>query len=113
MKRRLKNNRGMTLIEVIIAMALLGIFTLMLLTVYSSVAATISGTRRRVVENYEIQAVLERSAAEDTADAYLASYTMTIDFTSGTGEVNMVVPGQTIEADAYSGDGRFTLFLPD
>ena len=105
-----RNNKGMTLIEVIIAMAFFAILALALITVYTSVIHVVGQTRQRVDDNYESQMEIEKAIVNITNSAVsiITNESMTITFTDSPFEI--VVDGKTV---GHGEDDRFKIFIPN
>lgn len=101
--KRSDNNKGMTLIEVIIAMAVLSIVVLIMLTVYSSVMTVMGGSRQQTDANYQDQAQVEATIAGGTSTT---SSALTFTFTGGGSTVDVTVDGEIVN------EGEITVFIP-
>lgn len=105
--RKIKNKKGMTLIEVIIAMAIFSIFVIIIITVYTSVITAVGRTRQQVIVNYESQIELEKAISEVEI---IVGDTNTMIFNFDLDIINMgpiSVTGKIVE------NGKFKVFVPD
>ena len=102
MKKK-NNHKGMTLIEIIIAMAVLTIIALIMLAVYTSVATIVGNSRRQTIDNYSDQATVEEAIAEGV-DSGTAEIQFV--FTDGTDNVTVTINGQVIN------EGEIDIFIP-
>ncbi len=101
--KRLNNRKGLSLIEVIIAMAVFTIIVFIMLAVYGSVATVIGGSRQQSIDNYADQAAVEEAIAEGVSTG---AVDMDFIFTDGTDNVTVTVNGQVIN------EGEITVFIP-
>ncbi len=107
MKKR-RQNKGFTLIEVVIALGIFSIMMVGILTVYSGVFQHLGNSRRQAVENYESQMELEKAASKVvTSTAVETATTLTITFGEPGDERTIDVPGKVYE------HGEFQIFVPD
>ncbi|OPL08117.1 MAG: hypothetical protein AVO33_01990 [delta proteobacterium ML8_F1] len=102
------NNKGFTLIEVVVALGIFSIMMVGILTVYSGVFQQLGNSRRQAVANYESQQELEKAASQVvTSTATDTAHSMTITFGEPGDERILDVPGKLYE------HGEFTNFVPD
>lgn len=103
-----KNAIGMTLIELIIAIALLGIITVAFINVFSFGYISIINAGKNTEAGYTAQKNLENEIINDTS---VANQTMIISFPGG---VNVQVNGTAIEEEITEGQStiKVNTFIP-
>lgn len=99
------DRRGLSLIEVVVSAALLGIVSLLLATAITSTFAAVSLTRQR--NNDTLTAANEVESKHAASSAGSNSGTMTVSFS----DVTCNVPGSYV--DATSGNVTFKEFVPN
>jgi prepilin-type N-terminal cleavage/methylation domain-containing protein len=104
--RKIDNRKGLSLIEVIIAMAIFTIIAIIMLAVYSSVFTVVGNSRQQSIDNYSDQATVEENLAEGV--------------TTGTTNIQFVFSYQAGTADdvtinvngEVANEGEISAFIP-
>jgi len=99
---------GMTLIEVIISMAILGILSVVFLTIFTSGYIGVSSAGKRTEVGYEAQKAIEELIISGDTE----TETITIFFQDGP---TLVVDGNKIEKEINNGEHsiNITTFIPN
>lgn len=93
------NDKGMTLIEVMVSIAILGILAVAFLPMFSTGIRFLVMNGKKIEEMYENQEAIEQKVAQGAA----------VDTT----KMTIVFPGKTIEVNGENiADGSFNLFIP-
>ena len=104
MKKNCNNNKGFTLIEVLVSMAIIGLMAIAFLPLFTDGFRWIYSAGHRSSDNHDFQADIEREITEEIAES---SSTFLVTFSDGSNTVDISVAG------GVSTKGSYTVFVPD
>lgn len=116
MKKALQNNKGLTLIEVLVSIVILGIIAVAFLPIFTNSFVYIMSAGKRSKADFEAQRAMENRLAGsgktfDNVETTESGTELSISFGSDT--IN--VPGKTVNVTYNDGKQNVTLttFIPD
>lgn len=100
--KKLKKDKGMTLIEVIIAIAIIGIIALGILQMFTMSMVVISSAGKKTQSAYDAQSHSENTLNMNYSGVPLVDEELELTI----GDTQIIAPGRKVEIDSQLGNGE-------